>query len=234
MHQFTYNGHSSVEYRMLVNSKGTFSMPERALERVEVPGRNGDILVDGGRWHNVTVRYKVGIPRGFQDHWRDARSLMLSEPGYHRLEDTFHPEEYRMAVLTGGIEPEIFGAHRRAGNLEIVFSCKPQRYLKSGERPLTLQEPGTVLNEWMESLPLITVSGSGEGTLTVGDVEVELLDIDGHITLDCDVMDAYKGNENRNDRIATERFPVLAHGRNDITWSGGVTGLVITPRWLRL
>ena len=50
------------------------------------------------------------------------------------------------------------------------------------------------------------------------------------IYIDCDLMDAYSGANNRNNRITTSAFPVLEAGDNTITFTG-LTNVEITPRW---
>ena len=60
-------------------------------------------------------------------------NFLLKEPGYHRLEDSYHPDYYRMAVLDKEISPEL-GFQNYSGSFDLTFSCMPQQYLKSGER----------------------------------------------------------------------------------------------------
>ena len=231
---FIFNGRSSEDFGLILSGIGTFASTSRDISSISVPGRNGDILIDNGRYHNVELIYEASIPRQFRRRFDEFRPFMLSSLGYRRLEDTYHPDEYRMAKLAGNLSPEMVGAAFIAGRFDLVFDCKPQRFLKSGEGPVTFSSPGALYNSGFEALPLITVYGSGAGTVTVGDVTVTLNSIDDYVVLDCDIQDAYRGTANKNNTIYAPEFPTLPPGECLISWTGGVTRIEIVPRWWTL
>ena len=84
------------------------------------------------------------------------------------------------------------------------------------------------------ALPLIEVTGSGDITLTVGDVDVEITGMENKITLDSETQNAYNGAINLNGIINAPDFPVLREGANNISWTGDVTSVKIIPRWWTL
>lgn len=130
---FIFGGVNSADYNVWISGSGSFSAPERRVERVSVPGRNGDLIIDGGKWNNITVTYPAFIPKGFETQFDYFRSEMSKLTGYQRLEDSYHPDEYRMAALADGIAPSRTGAFLKNGEFSLTFNCKPQRFLKSGE-----------------------------------------------------------------------------------------------------
>ena len=89
----------------------------------------------------------------------------------------------------------------------------------------TITNPGSVCSE-----PLLTVTGSGDITLTVGTTIVTLDDITNSIVIDCELKEAYKGTTLMNEQMAGD-FPVLVPGLNAISWTGSVTSVVVKPRW---
>lgn len=121
---------------VLISGEGTFDSPERVYEMVEVPGRNGAVAIDQGRFGNIEVTYPAAIWADTQAAFRTKlaafRSQMASRIGYKRLEDTYHPDEYRLGIFRGAVEVEPDG-YNTAGAFELIFDCKPQRFLKSGE-----------------------------------------------------------------------------------------------------
>lgn len=235
MSRFIYNGRSSDDFNILVSGGGTFASPEADVERVEVPGRNGELLISNGRYRNVEITYEGAISRRFSERFDAFRSFLLSEPGYHRLEDTYHPGEYRMASFLSSLNPEMVGSFCRAGIFDITFLCKPQRFLRSGEVSLSIQAPQfAIYNPAMESMPLITVYGSGTGTVTVGGVTVDIKSLDEYVVLDCDTQNAYKGLQNKNSTISASQFPTIPPGESLVTWTGGVERVDIIPRWWTL
>ena len=143
MNSFIFGDVNSVNYGVWLTGSGTFSAPERDVEMVPVPGRNGDLIIDNGRWNNITVTYPANIPHGFDDKFSAFRSAMCRQRGYQRLEDTYHPDEYRLASFSDGFIPETIPLNR-GGEFDIVFNCKPQRFLKAGDKPIQLMPTRSV------------------------------------------------------------------------------------------
>lgn len=228
--KFIFDGVSTSDYGIIISGDGVFPRAERDVSYVNIPGRDGALMYDNGRFHNVTVSYTCGIERDFAQKF-SAFCAALPPTGYHRLEDTYHPDEYRLAAMVGELAPERLGANWAAGEFEIKFDCKPQRFLKSGEIPVEFTVPSTLRNVWMDALPLVTVYGTGAGTVTIGGDTVTIKAIDGSVTLDCDTQNAYKGVANKNASIYAPTFPRLTRGDNVVSWTGGVSKVEIVPRW---
>lgn len=140
---FTLNGRSSADWGIVASNDNGFDAPERDVSAIEVPGRNGELHIDNGRWRNIDVTYNdCVIERDFTERFGDFRAFCARQRGYQRLEDTFHPDEYRLADMTQGIKVEKLGTRYNAGRFDITFNCKPQRFLKSGEEPIVLMSWG--------------------------------------------------------------------------------------------
>ena len=132
----------------------------------------------------------------------------------------------------------------RMGETSLKFNCKPQRFLKQGEFPIEVTS-GTYLHNptAFPAMPLITIygpeSGVGSGYVTVSGVYVAVKSITDQITLDCELLDAYRhvgdgAPENMNNCIYAPEFPVLQPGDNIISFGGQVSGVTIIPRWWEL
>ena len=135
-HSLTFGTINSADYGIYISGEGVFDAPVRDVEVVEVPGRNGDILIDKGRFKNIQVKYpainKEKDYATFRQRVNDFRNALASQVGYQRLTDTFNPDEYRLAAFYNGLEVSPIGQDT-ASNIEIIFDCKPQRFLKQGE-----------------------------------------------------------------------------------------------------
>ena len=59
---FTFDGVSSLNYGVYLTGTGVFNAPARAVEMVEIPGRNGNFALDKGRFENIQVTYNTGWP----------------------------------------------------------------------------------------------------------------------------------------------------------------------------
>lgn len=240
---FQLGGLVAAQYNVIVLEPPKRPVPVRDVERVEVPGRSGDLVFDRGRYRNVMVDYKcVIVPDGGRS-MRDAvtafANAFASAAGYQPLTDTFDSTHFTMARVSEEIDVE--SIVERAGRFTITFDSKPQRYLLSGQDTYIFNTSGDeVYNDTRQAaLPLITVLGSGAGVLTVQGVPVEIKELSDQITLDCESQNAYRqagegGRENKNGSIYAPIFPALKPGRNGISWTGGISSVEIIPRWWEL
>jgi len=221
---FIFGGVNSLDYGVLLDGSGTTTAPERDVMTVTIPGRSGDLLVDAGRWKNTTVSYPCTIAREFEGRFAAFKQALLAEGGYKRLEDTLHPDEYRLAYLAGPLEPETI-PYNRAGTFALDFGCKPQRFLKSGEDVLTVVSGGKLYNPTgCAALPLIRLTLTGDAKLNVGGVQMSVAGHTGPMWIDCDLQDAYYNNTNLNKYLTAPEFPVLGAGATQVSWSGGCRG----------
>ena len=89
-------------------------------------------------------------------------------------------------------------------------------------------------NKYFEpSRPIITVYGSGQGNVYIGNQNIAISNIDEYVTIDAEMQDAFKGLQNKNATVNTADI-VLLPGNNAISFSGGVTSVEIKPRWVTI
>lgn len=229
-----FNGISSKDLGIRVATPPEYQIPERDISTTLVPGRNGEAILNVGAFKNVKREYSVSFPADipFSERAAAIARWLFSSSGYARLQDSYDPNVYRMAFYqeTNSIE----SLYQEAGRTTLSFSCRPERFLLSGEEPITMTTPGKILNPTgMEALPIITIYGDGPGTVTVGGVSVNVLSIpNGFIAIDCESENAYCGATNCNKNISAQYgFPKLRSGATVISWSGSITRLEIIPRW---
>lgn len=226
-----FGDHGSDEFEIYISGEGTFNAPSRDVETVTVPGRNGNLTIDNGRFENIEVNYPAYIRRDFRLFAGAARDWLLSSAGYRRLEDTYHPEFYRMARFSGPLDFEMRFLNL-SGECTLTFDCLPQRFDKIGEVPVEMTSAGSLSNPYFQTAkPFIRVYGTAAGNLSVGDLIVQIKAIDGYVDLDCETQNAYKGATNCNGNIYAPEFPTLPAGTTGVSWDGGITRVEITPRW---
>ena len=226
-----FNNKSSADCRIQVAHPPGYAYPERDYTITHIPGRNGDIIQDNGCYKNVERTYEVSFDAPNEDFatYANAVSAWLhSTTGYARLEDSYEPDYYRMATYQ---ESNIFeNLYNQAGTATIVFECKPQRFLKTGDNTITIQNSLTITNPTgFEAYPLFKVTGTS-GVLTVNGNSITFSSIDNFVMLDCELQDAYKERINKNSTISGT-FPVLKPGSNTIRWTGGISSVTMKPRW---
>lgn len=229
-----WHGKSSDDVNVIVERCPDVIMPVRKQEKISITGRSGDLLLEQDAYENVIQRYDVYVSAEKPRLPTIAHTVvewLMGVKGYQRLEDSYWLETFRMAAYTGGAE--ISNILNRFGRATIEFDCKPQRYYKSGDFFIDVENGTELLNPSpFTAKPIIIVEGSGAGTITAGDKTINLTNCD-NITIDSDIMQVYRENTNMN-RTASGAFPVLGAGQTEITWTGGITGIRVKPRWYTL
>lgn len=165
---FVFDGEDSRDYGVYITGEAVYNAPERSVEMISIPGRNGAYALDNGRFENIEVSYPAGVFGETEADFRDAisniRNMLCSRKGYVRLTDDYNPNEYRLAVYKSGLE--VAPAHLLAGEFDITFDCKPQRFLTSGESAVSIVSGGTVTNPTrFPASPLLQVNGYGDITI---------------------------------------------------------------------
>lgn len=224
--------------RVIVERYPARVIPERIVETVRVAGRNG-VLTRSEGYANVEQDYECylsAVSSGLPDVAADAVAWLLSVDGYARLEDSYNPQEFRMARVVHPEELQNF--YNRFGRATISFDCMPQRFLTAGEVATSYAGDDTLTNPTaFPALPLIVVTGSGDVSFSLGGYTVEIADLAGTITLDCEMQNAYDDAVNLNDTVTLVdgQFPQLNAGANTLAFvSGTITDITITPRYWRL
>lgn len=162
----TFDGLKTSDYGVEISGEGIFNSPERIYDMIEIPGRNGTLALDQGRYANVEVKYPAynyeTTLATFEQKLASLRSDFGSRIGYKRLTDTFHTDEYRLGVFKGGFEIDPV-KYNTASQFELVFDCKPQRFLTSGETATAVANNGTINNPTkFDAQPLLEFKGYGK------------------------------------------------------------------------
>lgn len=171
----TFDGRSSSEFNVYITGEGVFNAPERAVEMISIPGRNGAFALDYGRFENIEVTYNCGIAgdddADFASAISDFRNWLCSRNGYVRLSDDYNAGEYRMAIYKSGLE--VTAENLKAGEFPVVFECKPQRFLTSGETAVAVTSGDTITNPTLfDSRPMVEVTGYGNINLGIDTIEI--------------------------------------------------------------
>ena len=142
---FTFDGENSADYGLYISGDSVYNAPDREIDMISIPGRNGQLAIDMGRYENITVTYPAFVFADTQEEFREKirriRNWLCSKTSYQRLTDEYNPESFRLGLYKSGLEVEpIF--YNRCGEFEMSFDCKPQRFLFTGEEVFTLGEWG--------------------------------------------------------------------------------------------
>lgn len=228
---FVLDGESSEKYGIALQGPPVFSAPKAKVTKVSVPGRNGDLLFDEDAFENVTGTLRCFILKEQSFNYIADANIWLMKKGYRKLSFDGDDDSYRLARIVNAAECAVRMYYLDPFELEI--DCKPQRFLNSGNTVLTFDASGSFDCPAYGGQPLLRIYGTS-GTVTINDKTITLTGINGYIDVDCELQDAYKGNENWNSSISCTDFPKLTYGSNSIILSSGITSVDMTPRWFTI
>jgi phage-related protein len=232
-----FGGEYSDQYGIYVETFPSDTWPEYEYGHHKVYGKNGDVLTDPKRFNNVSRKYKISA-YDYNDYRSVAKKVSewlhkTISNKYIRLEDSYEPDIYRMAVYEESNELEnLLGV---AGKCEIEFNCKPQKFLISGDEGIEITEDNQIIHNPTDrdASPLITIYGSGK--VHINDSTLEIIQSFNNVTFDAESYDAidFEGYI-MNSFVYTEDNIVLKPGDNIISTEGNIVRLCITPRWWRI
>lgn len=233
MNQITYNGTPLSSYGVYYDSSLSYISPEKDYELVEVLGRDGALAIYNDRFRTIEMEIPCYIKSNFITNYRNLMSFLNSQDGYQRLELSQEPNHFRKALLMALTEPDT-GQFVRDGQFSIIFTCMPQRWLKTGENWVSFTSDGTITNPTLfDAKPIIRIYGYGD--VGIGSETITLTQAGtNYVDVDCDIMDAYEGSTNMNQYLQVTDFPVLHSGSNGVTLGTGVTKVEIMPRWYEI
>ncbi len=234
---FEYNERPSFEFGIITTGLRTYGAPNRRVEAVHVPGKNGDLLIDEGTYDNIIVSYDIAIVQDFPVNAREIAQWLLGDGGYHVLTDSYNEEFYREATYFNAIEFDVESL-KRQGKGTINFYAKPQRFAwaggdqKKGNGTITLTNPyGFPAKPLIHVTGALTLTINGEDTITVSQV------VDGRCYIDSETMQCYSGDTNCNQYVQMAEFPVIQPNETmtiTISNAGTNTWTFIEPRYWRL
>lgn len=217
----------------LIASTPHIIRPVRKMTTTPIPGASREVVEMEDAWEPYNQPYTLFVGDGSEDSVQEPLNdvaRVLYKTGWQVLVDDYEPDIFRMAYFQGPFDVE--SKKTMLGKFDVSFRCRAERFLVSGNTPVEV-ETGTILTNptSFNAKPLIHVEGSGSGSITIAGQEITLTGMVDYLNIDCDTMNVYRlASENRNSLMEGE-FPVLSAGNNAVEFTGGITKVVITPRY---
>lgn len=161
MGNFKFGEHSTKDFDLVIQAPPTYNFPEKDVSVEHIPGRNGDLIIDNNCWKNTERTYSIAsVFRPGTDFISNSERLikwLTSTEGYHRLEDSYDPDVYRLGSFKNS--GSLTNYYDKATAINITFDCKPQRYLKNGEKSVEFSGSVATLENptGYQALPEITI-----------------------------------------------------------------------------
>lgn len=253
-----WNGVSSDDVGVVVEHYPGITLPKRKMEVVQIPGRNGDFIIDQGAFENYEQSYQVFLDErrygGLKAAMPKVANWLMGTSGYQRLEDSYFPDVYRMAYVENG--PEFSSWFNIYGEGTLTFNCAPQKFYKIGEREIAINSGDTLRNPsgfWAEPILKVTMSNDAYTSLsTESAYGIMTFTTDG-ISKIVTIRFGTGGNSNSSPIIIDAAAHKMSGKYHDvsatllgqyenmrlgtdttITWEGFIDSVRVIPRWWTL
>lgn len=228
---FEWNGVKSTSLGIHVSEHPPITVPEERVTFTDVPGRSGSLTtVEADETYNDMVLTATC----FIENTANIRAITAFLKGAGKVVFANRRDGFYYARIVNQIPFEQILRGRPNKSFTVNFRCKPFLYLHDSPEITLTKDAGIITNPGaVHSLPLVTVNGTGDVTLMLNGTILELNDLNGTITMDSELEEAWSGDQSANSRMDGE-FPRLIAGHNAYSWDGDVTSVVIQPRWRTL
>lgn len=231
MHKLIYNGVDLYDhFKCLVYGDNQLPTPERDVENITIPGRNGDLHKSQDRFRNQEIPYNAKIADDCFNNYDAMRAFLMSGSGYKELYDSKSPDYFRLAVPVGMQNPEV-AKMKLWITFSLVFDVDPRRFLREGKRKITLTASGKIKSPVLYgSNPLIRMYGTG--SMLINDQLIEVTsNVSTGILLDCDSMNAEASGMNANSAVKLPIGKITIPAGVSSIGINGLSKVEIVPRW---
>lgn len=211
--------------------------PKRKFVQSSVCGGSQDVFSDEQAYENREFELKIATtPRTHDEYSMTDISLFSAFDSNKYLEFSYYgePDFTYFVKSTDSVEIERVTRVSDVRISTFKITAGAFKYFHYHE-VIELTEPSYLVNPYPYiSLPYLKIVGSGDVSLTINKKVYNFTGIDQYIEVDCDTLqqDVFKGDEPMNEHFVGNELPYLdKDGKNDISWTGNVSKVIIEPRW---
>ena len=226
---FEWNGVKSSTKGIYLQGMPSIQRPEERVSHIVIPGRSGELTqTEGTDIYNSYIQ-TVTLFADSEANVRAAEKWLRGE-GYV----TFSGQS-GLKQKARVINAVTFEKHSRNSSCwegEVQFYCQPLKEAVS-EAAVEVTESGTQITNPgdTESRPLITITGSGDITVRIGDKYIAITGAASGWKIDSDLQWVMNGNDEPQMGVYTGVFPTIPVGNSLVQFTGSITKLTIQGRW---
>lgn len=229
-----YNNRATTEFNLKLENGVTFVSPSKNFELEKIGGLDGEVVTGDGTLNNIVRDFPFTVSsdkkRNVQEIATELSNWLKSGNEWHDLEFSGDSDYIYRAIYID--EYNLDRITNFYGKVVLSFVCKPYKFLKSGREEIAL---GTnIINPSNRpSRPKITIKGTGNITLKIGDALWEFKNVSGGIVVDTllNVVTTLDGEGLAWDKTITYPLPKIESGKQLVTKTGTITDIKIIPNW---
>ncbi|WP_270264770.1 phage tail protein [Lactococcus formosensis] len=236
-----WSGKDFNDFGMRLHADLKFDGVERDVDEIEIPGRDGVVVRDNQRFKPVDQNFEftISLLKGrsnLESQVKEVQSFISSLYGFKDFSWTGEPNYIFKAKVNG--KSSTSRSNPLRATVDVPVKLYPMKYLAANynaERALgngkTFTNKGTQV-----AYPIITLTGTGNITLTVNDKKFVLKNITDGVVIDCEnqVVTDLSKKHSQMDKVYSYPFPNLKTGSNTISWDNTAFAGTIIERWCEL
>lgn len=245
MNAYFYYGddfRSSKDFNCVLATRPKMKKPQRRNTNIVVAGRDGDLLSADNSYDNTNIELELNIKsKTLNDVQDDINDLYnwLDKGSYTPLSFFFDKQCYYKVAFQGDFEYENTKKTGLITRVKVKFTAKPFKFLKNSSVITQSNKSFFIENKNnRESLPTISIYGSGNLTLTVNGEKYSITNLIDNIVINSELYSCYRKigqvAEQAEQNILNYTFPVLKPGKNSFVItvdSGTFNRIEIQPNW---
>ena len=226
---FEWNGVRCTAMGIRLQGMPPVQRPEERVSHVVIPGRSGELTQTEGT--DIYNSYIQTIPM-----------IIDSEANLRTAEAWLRGDGYVTFSGQGDLKQRArvinsvtFTKHSRNSTYwegDVQFYCEPLKE-KTSEQAVEITSSGaTITNPGdVESRPLITITGSGNVTVRIGEKSLSITGSETGWKIDSDLEWIMNAGGTPQMGVYTGEFPTIPVGNSAVQFTGSITKLTIQGRW---
>lgn len=222
---------------MFIDLELEINSSEVDYQIVEVPGRDGDLIIPNDRFKSFVQEIPVIYTGQYSkriENIEKAKKAMLVDAKFHDFTFNSEPNHIYKAAFLSAFK---VGKTYAESTQMLQFEMMPYKYLINGQNKLTAK-PGDNIGLFntgnIVAKPLIKLTGSGDFKISIAGQTLNLKGVDGGIIMDSKAQTATNlaGTRTQFDKMYND-FLTVDPGNHTLTFSESDNDatLEITPRW---
>ena len=228
---FLWNGHKCTEYGIHVSEHPAITIPAERSTFTSVPGRSGSLTkLEGDAVYDDMLLTCTCWIENTDNLPRIAAWLRgFGTVTFANRQGGFY---YARVVNQIPFEKILRGHPNRS--FAVTFRCQPMFYLNDNA-PITVNSTGTFIDNKgrMPAEPVLQVTLTGDAEIALGGYLFSLSGVTGTVTIDTPKLECYQNYTSKNGCMSGD-YPIIPTVGAYVTWTGGVSKIVITPNWCTL
>ena len=228
---FLWNGKKSTEYGIHVSEHPDITFPAERSTFSTVPGRSGSLTVLEGDTVYDDMLLSCTC-------WIEDTTQLSNIASWLRGSGTVTFANRQGGFYYARVVNQIPFAQILRGHpnrsFAVTFRCQPFFFLEDNSI-VTITAAKTFLTNsgTLDTEPVVQVTLTEDAEIFFGTNSFSLSGVTGTVTIDTPRLECYQGASTKNGCMAGD-YPIIPAAGCYVDWTGGVSGIQITPNWRSL